>query len=614
MMLKPMLPTLAFDTPRGDEWRYEIKFDGFRAILTWDDEIELTSRNGKPLLPIFPEINEFLLSLKEDFKPYLPLAVDTELVFLENPYKAHFGAIQVRGRMRSEERIKIAAKKNPCRLMVFDLLMLKGKDVTTQTYKDRRNKLQSLFKGLNLPLTPDNENPKLVQLIPSESDLDSLWERIVLFDGEGIVAKQNNSKWEEGKRTDTWIKAKNWKYVSCFVTAYEKSNGYFYISVFKESKIYQIGLVIFGFKPEEKNALHQIIKQNKTDEDNQFIYVEPGICLDVKYLEIYEGQLREPHFHQFRFDLTPDACTYDKFVFQQKNLPPDIEITHPDKPLWEEPSIRKVDYIHYLREISPYMLPFLKDRLLTVIRYPHGMFGEAFYQKNVPDYAPGFVETAKSEGIEYIVCDNMKTLLWLGNQIAIEFHIPFQTIGSKGPDEIVFDLDPPSREYFHLAIKAAVYIKEVLDELKLISFIKTSGNKGLQVYIPLPAHTYTYHDTRLFTSFIANYLVSKDPDSFTIERMKKNRGNRLYVDYVQHAEGKTIISPYSARGRAHAGVATPLFWEEVNDELKIENFQLGKIIPRVQKLGCPFRDYFVVKEEQNFEPVLQILKAKSKKS
>lgn len=609
-MLKPMLPTLAFDIPRGDEWRYETKFDGFRAVLSWDDEISLTSRNGKPLLPIFPEIQEFLLSHEDDFQPYLPLEMDTELVFLENAYKANFGAIQVRGRMRSEERISLIAKKNPCRLMVFDLLKYKGKSLLTETYKERRNKLKSLFKNLKLPLEPDTGNPNLMQLVSSETDLDGLWEKIVLFDGEGIVAKQTNSKWEEGKRTQSWIKAKNWKYVSCFVTAYEKSNGYFYISVYKADDIHPIGLVIFGFKPEEKNALHQIIKQNKSGEDNQYIYVEPGICLDVKYLEIYEDQLREPHFHQFRFDLSPDACTYEKFVAQQKNLPPDIEITHPEKPLWEEPSIRKVDYIHYLREISPYMLPFLKERLLTVIRYPHGIFGEAFYQKNVPDYAPAFVETTKSEGIDYIICNNMKTLLWLGNQIAIEFHIPFQTNSSKGPDEIVFDLDPPSREYFHLAVKAALYIKEVLDELKLISFIKTSGNKGLQVYIPLPASTYSYDDTRLFTSFIAQYLVSKDPDSFTIERLKKNRGNRLYVDYVQHAEGKTIVSPYSARGKSHAGVATPLFWDEVTEDLKIEHFHLGTIIQRVQKQGCPFRDFFAVKEEQNFEPVLQILKAK----
>jgi bifunctional non-homologous end joining protein LigD len=610
IMIKPMLPTLAFDIPKGDEWRYEIKFDGFRAILSWDSEILLTSRNGKPLLSIFPEIQDFLLSHKEHFKPFLPLELDAELVFLENEYKANFGAIQVRGRMRSKERIDFIAKKNPCRLMVFDLLKIKGKSMIDQSYQMRRIELENLFKDLKLPLEPNTENRMLVQLIPSEADLVALWEKIVLFDGEGIVAKHLNSKWEEGKRTEAWVKAKNWKFVSCFVTAYEKSNGYFHISVYKEDVIHQIGLVIFGFKPEEKNALHQIIKQNKSEEDNQFIYVEPGICLDVKYLEIYEDQLREPHFHNFRFDLRPDACTYEKFVFQQKNVPQDIEITHPDKPLWEEPPIQKVDYIHYLREISPYMLPFLKNRLLTVIRYPHGMFGEAFYQKNVPDYAPDFVETASSEGIEYIICNNMKTLLWLGNQIAIEFHIPFQTINSKGPEEIVFDLDPPSRDYFPLAIKAALYIKEVLDELKLISFIKTSGNKGLQVYIPLPANTYSYNDTKLFTSFIANFLVSKDPDSFTIERLKKNRGNRLYVDYVQHAEGKTIVSPYSARGKSHAGVATPLFWDEVNESLKIEQFNLGTIMQKVKKHGCPFRDYFAVKEQQNFEKVLGILKTK----
>ncbi|HAQ08880.1 MAG TPA: DNA ligase D [Bacillus bacterium] len=608
--MKPMLPTLAFDIPQGDEWYYETKFDGFRALLAWDTDIELTSRNGKPLLPIFPEIREFLLSYKELFQPFLPLTFDAELVFLENPYKANFGAIQVRGRMRSEERILLTARKNPCRLMVFDVLKLKGKNLTQEFYTARRNELTALFKKLNLPTFPDPASEKHVQLIPSESNLKSLWEQVVLYDGEGVVAKKANSKWEEGKRTDSWIKAKNWKYVSCFVTAYEKSNGYFYISVYNDSEIYQIGLVIFGFKPEEKQALHQIIKENKSDENNQYIFVEPGICLDVKYLEIYEDQLREPHFHQFRFDLTPEACTYEKFLFQRRNMPPDIEITHPDKPLWQEPSISKADYIHYLREISPFMLPFLKDRLLTVIRFPHGMFGEAFYQKNAPDYAPDFVETKKSEGIEYIVCNNLKTLLWLGNQIAIEFHIPFQTINSYGPDEIVFDLDPPSREYFHLAIKAALYIKEVLEELKLLSFIKTSGNKGLQVYIPLPTNTFSYEDTRLFTSFIAHYLVSKDPDSFTIERLKKNRGNRLYVDYIQHAEGKTIVCPYSVRGKSHAGVAAPLFWEEVKEDLKLEDFQLDRILRRVQKQGCPFRDYFKVKEEQSFEPVLQFLKEK----
>lgn len=608
--MKPMLPTLTFDTPKGNDWRYEVKFDGFRAFLEWDKEIRVTSRNGKPLLDIFPEIRGFLENNKEKFTPLLPLILDGELVDLENPYKANFGALQIRGRMRSTERIKEKAKKNPCRLMIFDVLTLQGKDLTTKPYEERRKILVQLFKKTGLPLGPDTADPQLVQLITSKKDFQDIWDHVVLNDGEGIVAKHIKSRWEEGKRTDKWFKFKNWKYVSCFITAFEKSNGYFYVSVYKGRELHPLGAVLFGFKPDEKAALAQTIKGNHCGEDERFIYVEPGICLDVKYLEIYEGQMREPHFHHFRFDLKPEECTYERFHQQQKNVPSGIEITHPDKPIWEDPPVNKAEFIQYLQEISPYMLPFLKDRLLTVIRYPHGLLGkEAFYQKNCPDYAPNFIRTSMFEGIDYIVCDDLRTLLWLGNQIAIEYHIPFQTISSsKGPDEIVFDLDPPSRDHFHLAVRAALLIKEVLDQLELISFIKTSGNKGLQIYIPLPRDRYSYDDTRLFTSFIAQYLVSLEPELFTIERLKKNRGSRLYVDYVQHAEGKTIICPFSPRGTKTATVAAPLFWDEVNEDLSIDSFRVTNMLDRIRTKGSPFTDFFSAKEVQAFDPVLEVLR------
>ncbi|WP_370222238.1 DNA ligase D [Cytobacillus sp.] len=611
--MRPMLPTLTFDVPEEKEWLFEAKYDGFRAILHLDKEPRLTSRNDKPLLHLFPEIKAYLEQNKDKFEPYLPLTLDGELVFLENAYKAHFGSIQVRGRMRSEKKIQEKAKTAPCRLLIFDILMVKGKKMTDNVYASRKAELEALFKDCNMPLKPDEKDPRLIQLIPPYRSFNELWEKIVLHDGEGIVAKQLKNKWEEGKRSSLWLKFKNWKYVSCFITAYEKSNGYFYAGVYQGDAVIAIGQFLFGLKPDEKQALFQIIKDNKTDENSQFIYVEPAICVEVKYLEIYEDQMREPHFHQFRFDLKPDACTYDKFIQQQKNLPPEIEITHPDKPLWETPAIQKVDYIHFLREIAPYMLPFLKNRLLTVIRYPHGIFAEPFYQKNCPDYAPDFVETEMSEGINYIVCNNLQTLLWLGNQLAFEYHIPFKTIYSKGPSEIVFDLDPPSRDAFHLAIKAALLIKEVLDQLKLISFVKTSGNKGLQIYIPLQENTYSFDDTRLFTEFIAQYLISKDPDSFTTERLKKNRGGRLYVDYIQHAEGKTIIAPYSARGNKAATVASPLFWDEVNEKLTMERFQIINLIKRVNSDGDPFSSYFQTKEIQPFSPVLDFLKQQNKK-
>jgi bifunctional non-homologous end joining protein LigD len=607
--MRPMLPTLTFETPVQSDWRYEVKYDGFRAILDWDaNGIKLTSRNNRTLLPQFPEISEFLLKYEDKFRPFLPLRFDGELVVLENPYKANFSAIQVRGRLKAVKKITEQAKNAPCRLMVFDLLMVSGKSLHSLDYLTRKKELIKLFAAIEFELAADSNNNQLLQPVLPSEDFNDLWEKVVLYDGEGIVAKHKSSLWEEGKRSQLWLKYKNWKYVSCFVTAFDKSNGYFFVGVQKNNEIHGIGQVLFGFKPEEKQALGQIIKQNMISEDKQFIYVEPAICLEVKYLELYDSQLREPHFDRFRFDLQPADCTFESFMFAQKNLPSDLEITHPDKPLWDKLDIQKADYILYLRQVSPYMLPFLKNRLLTVIRYPHGMFGEAFYQKNCPDYAPDFVKTYQTAEINYILCNNLKTLVWLGNQLAIEFHVPFQTVNSKGPSEIVLDLDPPSKEDFHLALKAALYIKEVLDQLDLIGFIKTSGNKGLQIYLPLPEDVFTYDDTRLFTSFIAEYLISRDPESFTIERMKKKRGNRLYVDYVQHGEGKTIVAPYSMRGNEHGGVATPLFWEEVVEGLEPKAFTMQHALERIKRHGDPFKNYFQTKQIQPFAPVLEILK------
>lgn len=608
--MKPMLPTLTFEVPQGDNWNYEVKYDGFRALLFWDKEIKLISRNGNSFIEIFPEIKLYLEKNNELFKEFLPLVLDGELVYLENEYKAQFSSIQVRGRMRSEKKILEKALHHPCRFLVFDLLSLNGKSYRDKQYVDRKKALLKLFEDCHLPTTPNPASTNLIQLIPASRDYQAVWEQVVLNDGEGIVAKQDTNQWEEGKRTTLWLKFKNFKYVSCFVTAYEKSNGYFYVGVYKDTNIYPIGQFLFGIKPEEKQALFQIIKENKTKEDDRFIYVQPAICLEIKYLELYDEQMREPHFERFRFDLSPEDCTFDKFVHQQKNMPQDIDVTHPDKPLWEKPAVKKIDFIHYLQEISPYLLPFLHNRLLTVIRYPHGMFGEAFYQKNCPDYAPDFVQTALHEGINYIVCNNLKTLLWLGNQLAFEFHIPFQTLSSHGPSEIVLDLDPPSRKEFKLAIKAAQMIKEVLDHLNLIGFVKTSGNKGLQIYLPLPENEFSYDDTRLFTEFIAEYLISKAPDSFTIERLKKNRQNKLYIDYIQHAEGKTIVAPYSARGNDTAALATPLFWDEVTDELRMEDFTILNMMKRINEKGDPFQSYFETKEKQNFSPILEFLKQK----
>ncbi len=281
-----------------------------------------------------------------------------------------------------------------------------------------------------------------------------------------------------------------------------------------------------------------------------------------------------------------------------------VTLTNLEKVLWPKKKVTKYDYLKYLTIVAPHFLPFLKDRLLTVIRFPNGIENESFYQKHCPNYAPSYIKTKKIANQDYIICSDLPTLFWLGNQASIEFHIPFQTIHSPNPSEIVFDLDPPSQKEFSLAIEAALLLKEIFDKLKLISFIKTSGNKGLQIYLPLD-ETFSYAETRLFTSFIAKYLETKYPHSFTTERLKKKRNNRLYIDFLQHGEGKTIIAPYSLRGNVDALVATPLLWSEVNENLHPSHFPLEESIKRITNGILPFKEFFMVKTKQPFKAILE---------
>ena len=598
-MIKPMLPTLFKDPPEGEEWVYEVKYDGFRCIVIVAENIILQSRSGNELNQQFPEILEELRSFKDTYKDKLPIILDAELCILTSEIKANFSSIQKRGRTKTSNTILNLKTKSPASLCIFDLLEYDQVIYKNKPYIERKNLLHTILTKFS---------SQQLQYIPYFEELTEIWGLIKSADGEGIIAKKKSSKWEDGKRTTNWIKIKNYKVASCFITRYEKSNGFFHLAVFSKNAILPIGLFSHGLQSEERTALLHVLKENKTKEDLHFIEVPPSICVDIYYLELYDNQLRHPEFHQFRFDLKPEDCTYDKLTNKTVEIPSSVTITNPDKPLWDNPVITKSDYLQYLVTVAPFMLPFLNDRLLTVIRFPHGMFGESFYQKNCPDYAPDFIQTSRNNDTDFILCNNVDTLIWLGNQLAMEFHIPFQSIHYEHPSEIVFDLDPPSTEYFSLAIQAALMMKEIFDQLKLHSFVKTSGRKGLQVYIPLPDGKFSYEMTRKFTQFITEYLISKEPTLFTIERLKKNRGNRLYIDYLQHWEGKTIIAPYSPRGNEVAGVATPLDWKEVNEALRPDQFTLYNLNERLERIGNPFSNFFLCKEKQPFEPVLQFLK------
>ncbi|MCR2820150.1 DNA ligase D [Lederbergia panacisoli] len=608
--MKPMLPTLSFQPPEQGDWLYEIKYDGFRGILEWtNNESFLWSRNGKNLMPQFPELKHFLDEKQEEALPLLPLILDGELTILENEHKANFGQLQIRGRMKTKTKIEEAYEIRPCTYLVFDLLSKNGQSTEHTAYKKRKELLLAVCKQLGLSLNPAVGDESIIQYIPSTSDFQAISTTMKNSMSEGIVAKKSNSKWMPGKRTTSWIKIKNWKTVSCFLTAYDQNNGFFYVGVYKDDEIFSLGNFINGMDSETKSALREAIVNNSYHQNGDLLYIHPSICMDLYYIEWNgEQQLREPFFKEIRFDIHPETCTYEQFLIAEAIFPKEIEITHPEKILWQKDSVTKLDFLRYLRKCSSMMLPFLRNRPLTLIRAPHGEFGETFYQKNCPESAPNFVQSILHESNEMIVCNDLKTLMWLGNQLAVEYHIPFQTINSPFVSEIVFDLDPPSRDEFHLAIKASLILKKVLDSFSLIAFVKLSGNKGMQVYIPLPNNRFTWDETRVFTEFVAQFMITYDPESFTIERLKKNRNGKLYFDYIQHAEGKTIVAPYSVRNHSKGLVAAPIFWHEINENLSPSDFTISNVTDRINKWGDPFSGFFYSKEKQPFAKSLQMIK------
>lgn len=600
-----MLLTESSEIPKGEDWLYEVKYDGYRCLLQWENEPKLISRNGQLLNKNFPELIDFCLSIKKQIEPFLPLTFDGEIVYLTNNFQSDFSVVQTRGRLRSESSIEKHAQMSPCHYVVFDLL-----NHSNEPLENRKEQLRELFLQLDLPLSVQAVKNVRLQAIDVYSQSSLLWGKVQAANGEGIIAKLKTSKWESDTRSKQWLKIKNWRYVTVILTTYDERNDFFNGSVYCEQQLCEVVTFRHGFTTEQFDTVVALFKANGQRKKDGKWQIPPSICVDIACIDFHGGKLREPRFHMFQLDVSPESCTWGTMERALLPIPNSITVTHPDKLAWSALNISKDDYLYYLQVVSEHMLPFLQDRLLTIIRYPDGVPGESFYQKSSPKKLPEFVFTKVVDDTNHILCNNIETLLWLGNQLAIEFHIPFQTIHTEKPSEIVFDLDPPSVNEFSLAIKAALNMKAIFEQFNLQSFVKTSGGKGMQVYIPLPINTFSYEETGVFTKFVCDFLVEQFPSSFTSERLKKNRGNKLYLDYVQHREGKTIIAPYSTRGNEQALVATPLNWAEVNESLRPEMFSMERVIERVKKYGNPFKNFRQHAEENgvNFEKILRDLR------
>ena len=426
-----MLLTDSSEVPVENGWMYETKYDGFRCILTWEKGEQtplLKSRNDLVLNQMFPDIIRFCQKIYEDVEPYLPLMFDGELVYLTNDFQSNFSIVQKRGRMRNEQTIEANAASFPCHYIVFDLLKWEGKLKINRHLKTRKQLLAKCFETLNLPTSVNYKDAKCLQAIDVFEDHTLLLQKVKINNGEGIIAKKDTSKWVEATRTNNWLKIKNWRYVDVILTKYDRANGYFNAAVYRDETLVEVVTFVHGMKDEDKKTLITMFEKYGTLTNGQVWEIPASICVAVACIDFDGSKLREPRFHSFKLHVNPSECNWQQLLRQLNPIPESISITHPDKPVFPENEITKDDYLLYLQKAAPYMLPFLQNRLLTVIRYPHGVPGESFYQKNYNETIPSFVTTHEVEDTNYVLCNELQTLLWLGNQLAIEFHIPFQPI------------------------------------------------------------------------------------------------------------------------------------------------------------------------------------------
>lgn len=285
-----------------------------------------------------------------------------------------------------------------------------------------------------------------------------------------------------------------------------------------------------------------------------------------------------------------------------------IEITHPEKIIWENQGITKLDYIQYLLNVSSHLIQHAKERLLMIWVYPHGLSGKKIEKRSLPQTGPEWISHTFYKEKERILLNDQATLVWAANYGAIEFHVPFDRHDKTDyPLEMVFDLDPPDDNCFDLVLEVAIKLKQLLESLGLISVPRTSGSSGMQVFVPIQPN-YTFEQTRKINTFVAQYFAEQMPQHITLERVVSKRGNKLYFDYLQLWRGRTMPVVYSARAKSEPTVAAPLTWEEVETGIRPTDFTILNMKKRIQEMGDLFKPVTTEKLNQSLDDILNFIK------
>ena len=631
-LTQPMLATLSEKPFNSKEWLFELKLDGMRALVSKNgDKIDMWTRNGKSLIHRFPALASAVSQL-----PVETAVLDGEIVALDKEGRAHFSLIQPRIHLSRAKDIAAADQQIPVYFYAFDLLYINGYNLMKFPLIDRKSVLQKLVET----------NTGWIRFADHVEESGIQFFNAVAKRGlEGVVAKLKASEYQPA-RSKYWIKIKTQQtdhFVVGGFTPPEGSRKHFgalLLGLYDGDDLIFVGRAGGGF---DDRGLAQAAKEldplitkkmpfkNIPPEVRKSTWVHPKLVCEVKFGEwTSDKKLRAPVFQGFRDDVDPKDCRLrdsvpetalklettepnEDPVADSRPAPRKIEFTNLDKIFWPEDGYTKGDLIEYYDRISPYLIPHLQDRPLVFERFPNGIHGESFYQKDAPDYTPSWIRTQEiwSEDVErsirYFVGADRDQLLYVANTGNIQ-HNPWMSRVQhlEYPDYLVFDLDPVEAPYSTVQ-KVALVLKGILDELGLRGYPKTSGASGIHVHLPVTEKKFTYENVRKFAAAVASIVVQRAPEYATIERVvKKRKPHEVYVDYLQNIRGKTVASVYSPRPRPSAPVSTPLKWEELKKPIDPRAFNIKTIFKRLDKFGDLFEKG--LSDRQDISGFLDVLK------
>ena len=591
---EPMLATPSEPFHR-DGWLYEIKYDGYRLMIERQgDDVTLRSRRGVDLTSLFPEIVRCAAAL-----PYREFAMDSEVVVLDGRGIPSFSRLQHRAALRGQAALARASMHDPVTCYAFDLLHACGRDLKGQPLTVRKDLLARM-----LPTAGPIRYSEHVEGNGVEA-----FEALTGIGLEGVVGKRADSPYRNG-RSDDWRKVRARRSADFVVAGWTpvKSNpddiGALALAEYRGGELVFCGRAGSGLgeanRREARERLASLKAGDALTEGVTYRWVDPALVCEVEFREYSgEGHLRHPVFVRFRDDKKPTECvsTYDEPVVAEVDPEPEREVvvTNVDKVFFPEKNLTKGDLLHYYESIAPWMLPYLADRPLVLTRFPDGIHGKSFYQRDAPAFVPDWVtrktlwsESAERE-VHYFVVQNVESLVYLANMGAIPIHAWHSRITDlEHPDWCVLDLDPKDAPFAHV-VDAAKAIKELLDEIDLPGFLKTSGASGLHILLPL-ARQLTHDQARTLGELLARVLVARRGDICTINRVVRQREGKVYIDYLQNGHGQLLVAPFSARAEVGASVSMPVKWSELTGRLGNSNHHLENAVARLKRMGDPMAD------------------------